>query len=87
MIIRKIENRQYTPISYGRNKLFRETIPEPIKHNNAIYIMKNAKIHYLDKYMFRTLDYISPLINKYPKIGNKIVNIFEKLIRFNNKLA
>ena len=87
MIVRKIESQRYIPTNFGRSELFKTTIPEPIICNSARFIMKNTKIHYIDDCLFRILDSMNPFITKYPKIGNKIVNVFEKIVRFNNKLC
>lgn len=86
MIIRKIESSRYIPLNFqGKNELFKSAIPEVIKYDNAKYITNNVRIGYTHGCLFNILDCISPLINNYPKIGNKILNAFEKIIRFNNK--
>lgn len=84
----RIEIYRHTPVQMRNNvKLFRHDVPQRITRDNAENIMSGVKIKCFDKYLFKILDYMNPYIVKYPKIGNRIVSVFEKVMKFNNKFS
>ena len=70
-----------------RTKLFKE------KSNNqksiivtSDHIMQNTKFNPLHTFILHTLDKMNPVINKYPKIGQKIIKLSEKILKRANCL-
>lgn len=85
MPIRKTERKLYIPprIEYNDN-IIKHTISGSLKSDKAEYIMSNANIKRIDVILFKFLDIVNPFINKHPKIGSKIVYVFEKIMKCKN---
>lgn len=57
------------------------------KKFNAMNISKNVHIGLWNSLIFRTLDNISPLMDRYPKFTKKMLSLGEKMIMHTGDLA
>ncbi len=54
--------------------------------NDAVTISKNVDINRVHKIIFRTLDIINPIIQKYPKLLNPVIKLGEFAIKNSGKI-
>lgn len=49
-------------------------------------IVKNSQLNFLDKFIFKTLDIISPIIDKHSIFKRNVLKISEKILRSSNDI-
>lgn len=85
MPVRKIESGKLPKRQRAEARLYGKENAPQLKRDNAEHIMSNANIKRFDIYVFKFLDITNSFISKHSKIGKKITNFCEWLIKLNNK--
>lgn len=65
--------------------LLKKANSAPLAIDNATHITNNCKICSISEFAFGVVDKLSPIIKKYPKLGNLITLTCEKLILTSEK--
>ena len=54
--------------------------------NDGAHIMQDSHLNFIDKFIFKTLDKISPVMDKHSILRNNIMKITEKILKANNDI-
>ncbi len=61
--------------------------PAKLIHNVAEHIVKNVEIGLCNRVVFKMLDKINPFMAKFPKSGQIILNISDKILKISEKFS
>ena len=69
----------------GAILLLKKTNRSQLAKDNAMHIANNCKVCFISEFAFGVVDKLSPIIKRYPKLGNLITLTCEKLILTSEK--